>query len=138
MLEDDVFGAAAKDSIIKSKGTKTVVGDRIKVSDTKNHKPPRKRRTNAEIAKKGEMLIKQWDSLKNDVVGSHSERFNAILDSLTDKEFVKVYLNILEYFKPKVTRVESVTNPTKNTTINITINRGNKEKTIDVTPEKED
>jgi hypothetical protein len=47
----------------------------------------------------------EWYALKDSIVDLHAERFNKILGSLEGKEFCDVYLKVLEYFKPKISRV---------------------------------
>ena len=53
----------------------------------------------------------------------HAERFNRILSTLPDREFVRVYLKTLEFFKPKITRTEGDFEDKKNTTINVLVKR---------------
>ena len=48
----------------------------------------------------------QWEQLGTDITGIHLNRFNDVLTSLDDAEFAKVYLQVLEYFKPKLQRTE--------------------------------
>ena len=49
---------------------------------------------------------KQWEALGAKIVGEGAERFMQILDGLSDDDFTKNYLQILEYFKPKQQRSE--------------------------------
>lgn len=65
-----------------------------------------------------------WDDLTAAMTTKHAERFNAILNKLPPKEFVRVYLRALEYFKPKITRQDGIIGGNKAPTINIQINRG--------------
>lgn len=53
----------------------------------------------------------------------HAERFNRVLNALPDREFVRVYLKTLEFFKPKITRTEGDFENKKDSTINILIKR---------------
>lgn len=55
---------------------------------------------------------KQWEALAESITGMHAERFNAIVCSFMDHEDPEVqekgahlYLQALEYFKPKQARV---------------------------------
>lgn len=50
---------------------------------------------------------KEWEELGDAIKTRHSERFNAILDELPDDKFVDKYLQVLEYFKPKLARTET-------------------------------
>lgn len=49
---------------------------------------------------------KQWETLAESIVTTHTERFNGILSECDDKVFLEQYLKILEYFKPKLNRSE--------------------------------
>lgn len=53
----------------------------------------------------------------------HAKKFNLLLHTLPDREFVRVYLKALEYFKPKIVREIGGGKDTGDTTINIQINR---------------
>jgi len=66
---------------------------------------------------------KTFNELKTAVDNEHAERFNDLLHSLPDREFVRVYLKVLEFFKPKVIRQLGDGDPTKDTDITITIKR---------------
>jgi len=45
---------------------------------------------------------KQWELLGEHIATTHANRFNNILTSLDDEEFVKAYGMILNYFKPRL------------------------------------
>lgn len=45
---------------------------------------------------------KQWEKLAEDFIGRHTERFNRALDNLPDEDFIKVYIMVLSYFRPKL------------------------------------
>lgn len=45
---------------------------------------------------------KQWEALAEDIVTIHAKRFNIALSNLEDEDFVKIYKDILNYFKPKI------------------------------------
>lgn len=49
---------------------------------------------------------RQWAQLGDAIVGRHTERFNNLLDQLSDEDFSEMYLKILEYFQPKIQRTE--------------------------------
>ena len=48
------------------------------------------------------------DRLMEDVRGKHARKFNALLETLDDDEFIQAYGKILEYAAPKMQRVEHV------------------------------
>jgi hypothetical protein len=66
---------------------------------------------------------KTFNALKKGFEAEHAERFNQVLHSLPDREFVRVYLRALEFFKPKITREVGKRPPAKDNTINIQINK---------------
>ena len=70
---------------------------------------------------------KNWKELKIAIDTEHAERFNRILHELPDREFARVYLKSLEFFKPKVIRQAGGEIKQTDQTINIQINYGNKE-----------
>ncbi len=47
-----------------------------------------------------------WARLQAKMEGDFSERFIVEMDALPAREFVRVYMKMLEYFKPKIVRVE--------------------------------
>ena len=49
---------------------------------------------------------KQWNVLQESVVSTHTDRFNEILSNSNDETFVKLYLEVLKYFKPQLQRTE--------------------------------
>ena len=48
----------------------------------------------------------EWNVLAAAMEGRFAKKFMEKLDALPDKEFVRIYPKMLEYFKPKVTRKE--------------------------------
>jgi len=48
----------------------------------------------------------QWEALGESIVTRHAERFNTILDTAEDEKFMDKFLQVLEYFKPKLARSE--------------------------------
>lgn len=49
---------------------------------------------------------RQWEELGEAIRTKHSDRFNTILAGLEDDKFLDRYLQVLEYFKPKLARTE--------------------------------
>jgi hypothetical protein len=49
----------------------------------------------------------EWEELGDAIKTRHSNRFNEILDTLPDEKFIDKYLQVLEYFKPKLARTEN-------------------------------
>lgn len=50
---------------------------------------------------------KQWELLGEKITNEYTERVFKYFDSLKDdKDFYQAYLNILEYFRPKLQRTE--------------------------------
>lgn len=49
---------------------------------------------------------RQWDALGEAITTKHTERFNRILCGCEDDKFMALYLQTLEYFKPKLGRTE--------------------------------
>lgn len=61
----------------------------------------------------------QWDLLKRMVEGSMTEKFIRIMMDMPDRDFVRNYLKLLEYVKPKMTRVEGGLEDDRDITVNI-------------------
>jgi len=61
----------------------------------------------------------QWEALAKSIVNEHSTRFNTILVDCDDKTFLDSYLRVLNYFKPKLSNIETNLEGSKN---EITIN----------------
>lgn len=58
---------------------------------------------------------KQWEALHESIVGEHAEQFNLLMNDLWNDSELKnritageMYLQVLEYFKPKHARVSMV------------------------------
>lgn len=49
---------------------------------------------------------RQWEALGEAITTKHTDRFNEILAQAPDPLFVSLYLQTLEYFKPKLGRTE--------------------------------
>jgi len=101
----DVFAEALKESI--SVDAVVVTGDDVSL--------PAVKRTR-----------KNWSELKTAIDNEHAHRFNDILNNLPDREFTRIYLKALEFFKPKVIRQAGARGEVIDQTINIQINYGDK------------
>jgi len=44
---------------------------------------------------------KQWEALSGSIVTTHAERFNQVLADADDDKFGVLFLQVLNYFKPK-------------------------------------
>jgi len=49
---------------------------------------------------------KEWEALGDSIITKHAERFNSILDEADDDTFARLFIDTLEYFKPKLQRTE--------------------------------
>ena len=49
---------------------------------------------------------KEWEALGEAIVTRHAERFNQILESCPDDKFAQRFLDLIEYFQPKLARTE--------------------------------
>ena len=62
---------------------------------------------NKEGAKKGKHTkTKEWEALGEAIATRHAERFNTLLDESPPDRFLDKFLQVLEYFKPKLQRSE--------------------------------
>lgn len=50
---------------------------------------------------------KEWAELGEAIIGKHTDRFNEVLDKMTDAKFADTYIRTLEYFKPKFQRIDN-------------------------------
>jgi hypothetical protein len=69
---------------------------------------------------------KEWEALGESIVNEHTERFNRLLAEIKDDAFLDKYIQILEYFKPKLART-TLEGGEKPIEISTTIKWGNKE-----------
>lgn len=69
------------------------------------------------------VAAKTWEDLKKNMSGVHAERFNRVLQELPDREFMRVYIKAIEFFKPKITRIGGTPPVKKDTTINVVIKK---------------
>lgn len=49
---------------------------------------------------------KAWEKLGSVIINEHAERFMSVMEGMDDEDFVRTYLQTLEYFKPKQQRRE--------------------------------
>ena len=49
---------------------------------------------------------KEWEALGEAIATKHAQRFNNILDDLDPEKFTDRFLQVLEYFQPKLARTE--------------------------------
>lgn len=75
---------------------------------------------------------KEWEALGEAILTKHTEKFNSILSKSKDDEFMNRFLAVIEYFKPKLARVESKSDVQNETVIRFEFNNHNPPKT---TPE---
>lgn len=50
---------------------------------------------------------KEWEALGDAITTRHAERFNNILANFDDDKFADKFLQVIEYFQPKLARVEN-------------------------------
>lgn len=62
---------------------------------------------------------KTWEEIKESMKNDHADRFNEILKNLPDREYVRVYLKVLEFVEPKIVRQIADTSGQADKTINI-------------------
>jgi hypothetical protein len=48
----------------------------------------------------------QWEALGKSIESKHVGRFDKVLESMDDETFAKTFLQVLEFFKPKLQRSE--------------------------------
>ncbi len=69
---------------------------------------------NKEIARKAGAKSKrgksqktaEWLALRESILNRHTARFDEVLNTLQGMEFVKAYLEVLKYFKPRLNSIE--------------------------------
>src|SRR5210317_52920 len=111
IVKDNIFDEAVQISEITVRRTTTVKPKDANITEANIHLPTDKKTRTT------------FDELKDAVENEHAERFNNVLHTLPDREFVRVYLKTLEFFKPKVVRQLGDQEKEKDTTINILIKR---------------
>lgn len=84
----------------------------------------------------------QWESLRECISGEFAERFMLELRAMGGKDFVRNYLQVLEYFKPKITRTEQVDGDEEDSIIHVHVHtgvtRGDEEEILDITYKEEE
>ena len=79
----------------------------------------------------------QWDIVAGKMNGEYADRFMKEMDALPGREFIRVYTKMIEYFKPKIVRVENKPVEEEDNVIRIEIFNSNTEETIDVEHKEE-
>ena len=46
--------------------------------------------------------VKEWEILRDSIIGPHTQRFNEILEKSDDDKFCELFLRSINYFKPKL------------------------------------
>ena len=106
--QDNLFEEAQKKSMAK------LLERQVAVTDELN-----KEKISIAIKERLEEGETQWDLMKKMLEGSLTEKFITIMHSMPDATFVRTYLKLLEYIKPKITRVEGSEAETNDVTVNI-------------------
>jgi hypothetical protein len=65
--------------------------------------------------------LTKWDLIEARMNGDFSERFMKEMEQLSGREFVRTYLKMLEYFRPKVIRIESKPKEEEDTVIRVQV-----------------
>lgn len=89
---------------------------------------------------KAELIVEEnknkWDLVSEKMTGEYAERFMQEMDALSGREFIRVYTKMIEYFKPKVIRVEAKEKEEEDNVIRIEIHNSvpqkKQEDTIDI------
>ena len=89
---------------------------------------------------KAELIVEEnknkWDLVSEKMTGEYAERFMREMEALSGREFIRVYTKMIEYFKPKVTRVEAKDKEEEDNVIRIEIHNSvpqkKQEDTIDI------
>jgi len=81
-----------------------------------------------------------WNVISARMEGDFAERFLKEMEGLSGREFVRTYMKMLEYFKPKIVRVENAPREEEERVIKIEIFNSApviEEKTIDIEHKEE-
>ena len=89
---------------------------------------------------KAELIVEEnknkWDLVSEKMTGEYAERFMREMEALSGREFIRVYTKMIEYFKPKVIRVEAKEKEEEDNVIRIEIHNSvpqkKQEDTIDI------
>ena len=68
----------------------------------------------------------QWELLADSIVNEHTERFNSEMKILSGREFMDMYIKVLEYFKPKLNRTDILSDGEKIVFNKINLGEGKK------------
>ena len=102
--------------------------------------------TKEEIMEKAEALVEynmdnKWDKVKEMMEGPFADRFLTEMESLSGREFIRVYGKMIEFFKPKIVRVEGAKEAQEDNVLRIEVYNSTKpaieDKTIDITHEED-
>ena len=99
--------------------------------------PPEVLEKATEIAE--DNMTDKWDKVKEAMEGRFADRFIKEMDELSGREFIRVYGKMIEYFKPKIVRIEGDKEQREENVIRIEIHHSNPqiEETIDIETEEE-
>jgi len=96
------------------------------------------KKTQQEIALEA-VITSDWEKLKSALNGRYAKKFMDLMETLPDREFMRLYPKMLEYVQPKVVRQEARPLGEEQKTINIRIlqvdETGNK-RIIDITSDE--
>lgn len=65
----------------------------------------------------------EFDVMIANLTGSHSARFNDILSTMPDKDFVNAYLSVLPYLKPKFKSIDTPKREVEKRTLEIIMHK---------------
>jgi len=51
---------------------------------------------------------KEWEALAKDILGDGATRFKDAIGNLSDEKYINAYMQVLEYFQPKLQRTENL------------------------------
>jgi hypothetical protein len=64
----------------------------------------------------------QWNALIESLKDEHTQRFNQVLGKLDDRDFIRVYLEILNYWKPKLSAATNMNLNASENSLSLVIN----------------
>jgi len=112
--EKDIFKQAAEKSMEK------LIKNKDELPDA-NKKLNELTQANLAVDRTENPLDSSWLRIEKAMTGDLADRFLKVMETMPDKEFVRVYLKSLEYFKPKIIREERNKEEDKNLTIDVTV-----------------
>lgn len=129
MNEDKkIFEEAAKDAEIENeKESTSLVVDKT----SEELEIERQKALALELTEAG---VNKWSVFSKRMTDDYAERFMREIDQLPGREFIKVYMKMLEYVKPKVVRVTQEEQEEEDNTIQVEVYN----RTIDIEHESED